>query len=193
MAIVQTDLEPNVVFGNRKVREAVAVQVCGEKSERFRGRKVSSPFTKLPVPVPSNWLILLGEHIRDHQIGDAVAVHVGHGDIERLLAVEWVGRGCLEMAIAFAQRNGHGVRLHVGECNIEIAVAVEVGDREPAGILSAHYLDRILKGAVAITEGDRNGATRFSCSHSEIEFAIAVESAAATALVVPENSTAILF
>src|SRR5262249_28285295 len=106
---IQGGLEADVAFGGGKGRGAVAVQVGGKQRERVRSEKDVVAVHKAAGAGAEQLADVIAEHVRDNQIGNAVAVHVGHGDIERLLAVEGKGGGSLEMAVSFTQRNGYGV------------------------------------------------------------------------------------
>ena len=84
-------------------------------------------------------------------------------------------RACLEGTVADAQQNGHVDVARIGDRQIQLVVAVEVGDRNGAG-LRAYWegQGRLDEGAGASSQQDADVVVR-AVAHDQIDLAVAIE------------------
>ena len=106
----------------------------------------------------------------------AVAVDVGGHDRVGIDAHRVFGFG-LEGAVALAQqhRDGAAAAVAVARDEIEFAVAVEIADRDRAGVQPDRVVGLRLEGAVAPAQQHRDAPVVVGVGRDEVELAVAVE------------------
>ena len=168
IAIAESD-----AFGGGEIGLPVAVEIGG--GQEAAGGDFGAGRERIGAPAEPEGAIGGGD------IGVAVSVEVGYGKrtdgggMSGRGAGRWIVGRALESAVAVAVEDFEDLaRGEVGDADIEVAVAIEIGEREVIGQAAGDVCAAGAEGAVAIAEADGE-AVCAGVGDGEVEFAIAVE------------------